>query len=70
MIVVLARCSPASRMARVPGPEAATDRQAVLYLSVPTVKTHVSAILAKLGLNNRVQVALLVHDAGLIDDQD
>jgi DNA-binding NarL/FixJ family response regulator len=43
---------------------------AVLYLSVPTVKTHVSAILAKLGLNNRVQVALLVHDAGLIDDQD
>jgi DNA-binding NarL/FixJ family response regulator len=43
---------------------------AVLYLSVPTVKTHVSAILAKLGLNNRVQVALLVHDAGLVDDQD
>jgi DNA-binding NarL/FixJ family response regulator len=42
----------------------------VLYLSVPTVKTHVSAILAKLGLNNRVQVALLVHDAGLIDDRD
>ena len=43
---------------------------AVLYLSVPTVKTHVSSILAKLDLNNRVQVALLVHDAGLLDDQD
>jgi DNA-binding NarL/FixJ family response regulator len=43
---------------------------AVLYLSVPTVKTHVSSILTKLGLNNRVQVALLVHDAGLVDDQD
>ncbi|MFG3349938.1 response regulator [Streptomyces sp. NPDC048018] len=40
---------------------------AALYLSVPTVKTHVSRILAKLGLNNRVQIALLVHDAGLLD---
>jgi DNA-binding NarL/FixJ family response regulator len=40
---------------------------AALYLSVPTVKTHVSRILTKLGLNNRVQVALLVHDAGLLD---
>ncbi|MDM4720678.1 response regulator transcription factor [Micromonospora sp. WMMA1363] len=40
---------------------------ASLYLSVPTVKTHVSGILSKLGLNNRVQVALLVHDAGLSD---
>jgi DNA-binding NarL/FixJ family response regulator len=35
-----------------------------LYLGVPTVKAHVSSILAKLGLSNRVQVALLVHDAG------
>ncbi|WP_151525868.1 response regulator transcription factor [Serinicoccus kebangsaanensis] len=34
-----------------------------LYLGVPTVKAHVSSILAKLGLSNRVQVALLVHDA-------
>ena len=34
-----------------------------LYLSVPTVKAHVSSILSKLGLANRVQVALLVHDA-------
>jgi len=39
-----------------------------LYLSVPTVKTHVSRILSKLDLNNRVQIALLVHDAGLLDD--
>ncbi|MFB8072935.1 response regulator transcription factor [Streptomyces californicus] len=38
-----------------------------LYLSVATVKTHVSRILAKLDLNNRVQIALLVHDAGLLD---
>jgi DNA-binding NarL/FixJ family response regulator len=36
-----------------------------LYLSVPTVKTHMSSILDKLDLNNRVQVALLIHDAEL-----
>ncbi|GAB2497695.1 response regulator transcription factor [Promicromonospora xylanilytica] len=41
------------------------------HLGLTTVKTHVSAILAKLDLNNRVQVALLVHDAGLArPDQD
>jgi DNA-binding NarL/FixJ family response regulator len=34
-----------------------------LYLSVPTVKAHVSAIFDKLEAANRVQVALLVHDA-------
>ena len=38
-----------------------------LFLSVPTVKTHISAILTKLDLNNRVQIALLAHDAGLDD---
>lgn len=38
-----------------------------LFLSVPTVKAHVSSILAKLGVTNRVQVALLVHHAGLGD---
>ena len=41
---------------------------AALFLSVPTVKTHVSAILTKLNLNNRVQVALLAHDADLLAD--
>ncbi|MFI5987267.1 response regulator [Streptomyces sp. NPDC051555] len=35
-----------------------------LYMSVPTVKAHVSSILAKLDVTNRVQVALIVHDAG------
>ncbi|MET0233880.1 MAG: response regulator transcription factor [Kibdelosporangium sp.] len=38
-----------------------------LFLSVPTVKTHVSSVLTKLNMNNRVQIALLVHDAGLLD---
>ncbi|TDB96838.1 response regulator transcription factor [Actinomadura sp. 7K534] len=38
-----------------------------LSLSVATVKAYVSRLLAKLELNNRVQVALLVHDAALDD---
>lgn len=36
---------------------------AELYMSVPTVKAHVSHILAKLDLTNRVQIALTVYDA-------
>jgi DNA-binding NarL/FixJ family response regulator len=41
---------------------------AELFMSVGTVKTHVSRILAKLGLNNRVQIALLTYDAGLLEE--
>ncbi|WP_251019179.1 response regulator transcription factor [Streptomyces sp. ISL-11] len=37
-----------------------------LYMSVPTVKSHVSHILAKLGLNNRVQIALWVYRSGRV----
>ncbi|WP_067806033.1 response regulator [Nocardia beijingensis] len=36
---------------------------AALYLSLPTIKAHVSHILSKTGVNNRVQLAILVHDA-------
>jgi DNA-binding NarL/FixJ family response regulator len=36
-----------------------------LFMSVPTVKQHVSRILTKLDLNNRTQIALLAHDADL-----
>ncbi len=39
-------------------------------MSVATVKTHVSRILAELDLDNRVQMALLAHDAGLLDEDD
>jgi DNA-binding NarL/FixJ family response regulator len=35
-----------------------------LYLSVPTVKAHVSRLFEKLGVTNRVQIAIVVHDAG------
>lgn len=36
-----------------------------LYLSVPTVKAHIGRLFAKLEVENRVQIALCVHDAGL-----
>ena len=41
------------------------DIGAELYMSVATVKAHVTQVLMKLELDNRVQVALLVHDAEL-----
>jgi DNA-binding NarL/FixJ family response regulator len=37
-----------------------------LYLSVPTVKAHVSRLFDKLDSTNRVQIAMVVHDAGLV----
>ncbi|MGI8331354.1 response regulator [Actinomadura scrupuli] len=37
-----------------------------LHMSEATVKTHVSRILAKLSLTNRVQAAILAHQAGLL----
>lgn len=36
-----------------------------LFMSVPTVKAHVSHVLTKLGLGNRTQIAMLVHEADL-----
>jgi len=36
---------------------------AELYMSVATVKAHVSRLLTKLGVDNRVQIALLVQEA-------
>jgi DNA-binding NarL/FixJ family response regulator len=38
---------------------------AELYMGVPTVKAHITHILAKLELGNRTQIALLAHDANL-----
>ncbi len=38
-----------------------------LYLSEATVKAHVSRLLSKLGAANRVQVAIVAHEAGLLD---
>nr|WP_218617671.1 response regulator transcription factor [Cryptosporangium aurantiacum] len=44
-----------------------TEIAATLYMSEATAKTHVSRILAKLSLNNRVQAAILAHQAGLLE---
>ena len=38
---------------------------AELFMSTATVKAYVSRMLAKLECANRVQVAILVHEAGL-----
>jgi DNA-binding NarL/FixJ family response regulator len=38
---------------------------AELYMSVATVKAHVSRLLQKLDVDNRIQIALLAHDAGV-----
>jgi DNA-binding NarL/FixJ family response regulator len=39
---------------------------ASLYMSVATVKSHVGRLFTKLEAENRVQVAICVHDAGLV----
>lgn len=64
---VLSRLSDRERVVAVAvargGSNAEIGRE--LFMSVATVKAHVSRILTKLGLNNRTQIALLSHDAGL-----
>jgi DNA-binding NarL/FixJ family response regulator len=37
-----------------------------LHLSVPTVKAHIGRLFTKLSCANRVQIAICVHDAGLL----
>lgn len=45
------------------------DIGARLYLGAGTVKDHVSAILAKLGVTSRVQAALAAQRAGVLDER-
>jgi DNA-binding NarL/FixJ family response regulator len=39
---------------------------AQLYLSEPTIKTHLSSIFRKLGVRDRVQAVIAAYDAGLV----
>jgi DNA-binding NarL/FixJ family response regulator len=41
-----------------------------LFISPSTVKSHVSSVLAKLGVGNRVQAVVRAHRDGLLEEQD
>jgi DNA-binding NarL/FixJ family response regulator len=41
-----------------------------LFLVEGTVKAHVSALMTRLGVRNRVQAAVVAHEAGVVTDDD
>ncbi|MFV0535375.1 MAG: response regulator [Cumulibacter sp.] len=57
-------------LAEVSAGRSNADIAGILFMSEATVKAHVSRIIAKLGATNRVQVAIIGHDAGLGADSD
>jgi DNA-binding NarL/FixJ family response regulator len=65
---ILSALSPRERdvVVAIGGGSSNTEIAKALDMTLATVKTHVSHILTKLGLDNRTQIALLAHDAGLV----
>lgn len=46
-----------------------TEIAGAAHVTVGTVKTHISSILTKLDLTNRVQIVLWAHEHGLLEEQ-
>ncbi|MFC7533145.1 response regulator [Actinoplanes sp. GCM10030250] len=64
----LATLSPREREVALAVARGHTNAQiaTTLTMSVATVKAHITHIFTKLDLNNRTQIAMLAHDAGLL----
>ncbi len=43
-----------------------TELAGTLSVSLPTVKTHVSRILTKLGARDRTQLVILAYESGIV----